>query len=277
MKRFFSIVLCLSALVACKKESQSEIAIKKEYNVTFNINGLNSGSGDSKSATISSNSTSNDSEISKITYLAYNEYDALVDSVSQDNSGDTFGSILGKLAPGKYTLVFIASKNSFLLEGAGNLNYLNLVFPQDVFLSKTTVTISRKDVVKDISLTKVSGKLQIEIEDFMPQNAAEIQISISNAPDKLMIKTGRAASVSPINMIIPVEQNDLGKAGKIIETDILASSTPINTITITLLDADKNVLAEKVLNNVTITKSTNTVLSAKLFEYEPSETMLASN
>ena len=276
MNNFLLLMLSVVGLVSCKKESHSSI---KEYKVTYNISGIgsNSNSSISKNASASSETVADGNAFFNITYLAYNENDVLVDSISRFINGkEGFGSIPSKLSPGKYTLVFVASKNRFLLEDINNLNSLHLLFPQDVYLEKTSITISNKNVVKDIVLEKVSGKLQIEIEDILTENVAEIQISLSNAPDKFMIKAGETASVSPLTMLVPVEQADFGKAHKVITTDILASKTALTWITITLLDGDKNVLAEKTLNDVSIVQNETTFLATKLFEYDSDETMLAA-
>ncbi len=267
MKRICVLMIGLLGMVACKKESPNAELTEREYKVTFNVKSLRQTSESariSKTASLSSDSVAEN--FYRITYLAYNESHVLVDSTSQYNNGNTgFRSIPSALAPGKYTIVFIGSESNFLLEDIGNLNSVNLVFPQDVFLAKTEISVTDKNVVKSIALEKVSGKLRIDIEDKLPENVDEIHVAISNAPDKLLINTGMVASVAPLTLVLPVEKTDLQKTHKIIETDVLASETPLTWVIITLLDKGKNILAQKTINNVVVERNSAAVLSAKLF------------
>ncbi|MEO7216274.1 hypothetical protein [Mucilaginibacter sp.] len=173
---FICLVACIN--VGCKKNKKESESQKNDfkYDVTVNVNG-----GDftqiihSKPLTTNALKTNAADTVltNAINIFYYQIYDAsnkLITTVKQTSDQSNFGVITASLTNGSYTFAIIGSKklNGYDYDLMANANYYyfssNNTSVGDTFFKKINVTVSGAAVTQNITLDRIIGQLEINLE-----------------------------------------------------------------------------------------------------------------
>ncbi len=278
MKRAI-LYLMLSACLfySCKKEhSGNNNPIQKKYKVTFNISGFSAtviGSTPGKQ-TLSGVKADADVPIAPyIKMLYYAVYDAsgnLVHTIYRDSTYLDLGTVTDTLPSGNYA-VLVAG-------GQGNLssNFATSTFAsalvtggptwEDTFVGESALTVSTSNVSQTISMSRIVGKLTLKILDTMPANASSIVIAMSTeyASYGTAALSPLVGAVTNAQTTFGIPASSKGQPNYTRSIDVLNTTQPFN-VTITCYDASQTIIAQRIVQNVSVAVDTQTVLSGDLF------------
>lgn len=204
-----------------------------------------------------------------------------------------FNVITDSLAAGTYTIVVAGSDNDMGINyhdtnwsDNSGISYLPLaqakvyqnqsldVTPvsQVIYFGKTTITVGAGDSAQGFSLNRVVGQLEVNIEDAIPANVANISIAaIGN--NSAFFFNSETSGESPAggedeatyNFInAPVTAGNIGTTNFKVSGFIMNTNTPI-TILVRAFDSAQNLITFKRIDNVQFSKNKRTILTGKLF------------
>ena len=290
---YLLIVLCLFVF-SCKKEHSSQ-PDNKLYKVTFNVSGFTQGT-----TVFSAKGNSNrkidalqiDALSDNVTNLVYAVFDAsgnFVHNIYQNSSTATnFGTITDNLAAGTYTIVFVAGQD--LLYGYGTyedptdpsaalfstLSSAQIFYKnydgddlgdfQDTFYKKLSLTVSTTSTSQAITLDRINGELELYIKDALPANAASIEFSTVASLEYSIATSSPLAPLSGYSL--NAESNipaDSAGVSNYNFSAIVLNTTQSFTVNIYCYDVNGNVIAQRIVDNVSCQVNKKTILTGSLF------------
>jgi uncharacterized protein YcfL len=208
---------------------------------------------------------------------------------------DPYNIITDSLAAGTYTVVLAATSNE---NGIGiNDNDSQLDFgiaiysllpqavvyagqgldaiprSQDLFFSKSTLVVGDQNVTSNVTMNRVVGQLEVDLQDAVPANVAYIYIGRQNEDGGYLINTGTSAYADEFvddfgALFDPdfdtITSTETGKTGLLLYRYIWNTATTVN-IVLEAHDKYNNVLFTKTISNVQFYKNRKTILTGKLF------------
>lgn len=288
MKRILSVIFVIGVLFSsCKKDKSHTNNNNELHAVTFNVTGfsqqladfgvtnkkvtstaLNSG----KLATNAAD-TSLTNHIGVIYYLVYDSQGKFLHSIKQLSSDTNFGTIKDNLHIGSYTAVLAAGGNYLLAGGAtlstGSLYYFNAgtyYYDQDTFFKKIAINVTNTDVVAPVTLSRVVGKVLINIEDAIPADALSLTLTTSDAflqDYNFGSLSPSTAMKSPYNVLINFKNSDIGTKNYQLSFLTLNTTTPFSIV----LQAygPSGSISKKTISNITCYPNKITLLTGNLF------------
>jgi hypothetical protein len=210
------------------------------------------------------------------------------------NTTDPYNVLTDSLVAGTYTVVFAGDNGG---SGIGINNddsdfdavKLFYLIPQAViyvgqgldpvpvnvplFFSKTTLVVGNQNTTSNITLNRVVGQVEVDLQDAMPANVAYIVIARQNEDGGFMINT--ETSTFPVeneddqgNLIDNGENvitsSEIGKTDLLFYRFIWNTATPV-TIILQARDKNSQVLFTKTIPNVPFYQNRRTILTGKLF------------
>ncbi|MFC0517507.1 FimB/Mfa2 family fimbrial subunit [Mucilaginibacter angelicae] len=280
MKKYLSLLflMCFFTFACKKKHDPVPDPVQKVYKANFNLTGFTQSIAGVSNGKQHVNSVGTNAAPVPVTtdyfkvikYLVYDANGNLFHSLTIDSTASNFGNISDNLPAGTYTIGIAA--------GQAGLTYnkdLNNVFYYassmgsslpwgDTFFNKSQLTVSG-DVTRDVTLSRIVGQLEINIEDAIPAVAKSIDITIKNEYSYYSFANELPNSGSPEAFTTIIPEASKGKTNFKINK-IIANTVAPFVVTITCYDANqKNIGQGAVINNVTCQKNTRTILSGKLF------------
>ncbi|MDB5126607.1 hypothetical protein [Mucilaginibacter sp.] len=258
------------------------------------------------------------SEIKRITRYANNntmsiyhqdgkDYGNRIPGLEYVTNTAPFNVITDSLAAGNYTIVVTGSSGAIIIntdktsfgdpiyrpirQSSPTTNYVDLAavyvaegvdaIPRsvEIYFAKCNVTIGDTDATHSLTLNRIVGQLEVNLEDAIPNNVAYIQAGRSGEykgfsfeyevpfGETMIGDDERYADVTP-NVITSA---DIGKTNYKLQRYILNTQVPI-TIVLKAYDAANNLIVRKEINNVRFYKNKRTILSGKLFNTGPAAT-----
>jgi hypothetical protein len=205
---------------------------------------------------------------------------------------DPYNVITDSLAAGTYTIVVAGSDADISANNHNsswadfdNIAYFPLaqakVYPnmgldlrpvsQVIYFGKTTITVGSGDSAHGITINRVVGQVEVNIEDAMPANVASISIAaIGNHAAFLFDSETSAESAFSedevtYNIITrQVTAADIGTTNFKVAGYITNITTPIS-IVVKAYDSQQNLITFKRIDNVQFSKNKRTILSGRLF------------
>ena len=176
--------------------------------------------------------------------------------IKGDGSYTTFGEFTANLQVGTYTLVAVAryyyAGDAFTLTSPTAAAYTS-ERPRETFAGTQSVTVTSASALDlDVTLNRISSWLKIVSTDGRPASATKIRTTFAKGGKGFNPTTGLATT-------------DAGFAVPFLYTDEESM-----TITIEALDADDNVLATRVVNNVPFKRNRQTILTGAVFTADAS-------
>ena len=189
--------------------------------------------------------------------------------VKSDNTTyTTFGTFTASLPIGNYTMVAVGyayyDGDVFVLTGPTEAGFTS-ERPRETFSATQDVTVTNTTPLNlNVTLSRISAKLNIVSTDNRPASATKIRTTVSKGGKDFNPTTGLALSDAGFTQT----NNPSSAVGATISVSsfpFLYADEETMTVTIEVLDADDNVLATKVVNNVPFKRNRSTKLQGALF------------
>ena len=270
MKRYIpTIILLFLYLTGCKNDKQNTPSPSgKTYKVVFNASSSSQNVNSTKGKVINDLKTNAVGPVGSsakiLHYLVYDSSGNFLHIIKQDSTMSNFGIIADELPAGTYTFYFGAGQDSF--RSVYQVHYFDSYHQEgsspiwaDWFYKKITLTITDSNINQDVTLERMVGQLQLNIEDALPSNVNRISITTTG-------ELGHYDYTQDVFTYPEDVQSSFGIPTANNKPTILIgnTSTPM-TIKITCYANNSTVLAEKTIKNVQFTKNVKTILSGKLF------------
>ncbi|MCQ6957585.1 hypothetical protein [Mucilaginibacter aquariorum] len=205
---------------------------------------------------------------------------------------DPYNVITDSLAAGTYTIVITGSDDEL---SANNHNsqwadFENIVYyplvqakvyqsqaldvrpvSQVIYFGKTTITVGSGDSAHGITINRVVGQVEVNIEDAIPANVSSISIAAIGNHSAFLFNSETSAEPGYIedevtyNFITrQVTAADIGTTNFKVAGYIMNITTPIS-IVVKAFDSQQNLITFKRIDNVQFSKNKRTILSGHLF------------
>jgi len=214
-----------------------------------------------------------------------------------------FGSLQDTLAAGKYTVCLFGSNYKFTInqrdqydpnagpEGIeplanayiGEKEFLGFhySFTEDSFYKKFSLTVNNEPIKQDLSLDRITGKLEINILDAIPANANKFEFRVYYAATHIKLATsdllgdthyadeeGEEFPEYAENFLfhpIQIKPSEKGMANYQYIKFLFGRSKPV-IVKLRCVDASGKLIANKTVKNVLIYKNRRTILKGRLFD-----------
>ena len=185
----------------------------------------------------------------------------------------TFGEFTANLPVGNYTMVALGytylAGDVFVLTSPTEAAYTS-ERPRETFCKTQSVTVtSTAPLSLNVTLNRISAKLEIISTDNRPAGIAKMRTTFAKGGKGFNPTTGLATTDAGFNQT----NNPSTAVGATIEVNavpFLYTDEESMTITIEALDADDNVLATRVVNNVPFKRNRQTILTGAVFTADAS-------
>ena len=193
--------------------------------------------------------------------------------IKGDGSYTTFGEFTANLPVGHYTMVALAryyyAGDAFTLTSPTAAAYTS-ERPRETFAGTQAVTVTSASPLDiDVTLNRISSWLKIVSTDGRPASATKVRTTFAKGGKGFNPTTGLATTDTGFSQT----NNPSTAVGATIEVNavpFLYTDEESMTITIEALDADDNVLATRVVNNVPFKRNRQTILTGAVFTAEAS-------
>jgi hypothetical protein len=205
---------------------------------------------------------------------------------------DPYNVITDSLAAGTYTIVVAGSDDDMGVNNHNtsssdfdNIAYYPLAqakvyqnqgldvrpLSQVIYFGKTTITVGSGDSAHGMTINRVVGQVEVNIEDAIPANVASISIAaIGNHSafffnSEISGEPGYVEDEVTYNFINrQVTAADIGTTNFKLAGYIMNTTTPISII-VKAFDSQQNLIIFKRIDNVQFSKNKRTILSGDLF------------
>lgn len=284
MKKAIPYLLVIGLFIAsCKKEHSATPAPNPTdttlYDVTFNVSGF---SQIIKTASKSKQTINSNSDIQNNVTVLYYFVRRLSGNgtgltLRQDTTSENFGTLSDRLAAGKYGIYIVAGQDG-LSSSAPMVSYNGRW--KDTFYKGDTITVSDTPIVKDLTLGRVVGQLEVNITDLIPTNADNIVVNVKSDFGRMYLSpapiAGQDHGYDPFDVNdttkIPVDAK--GKIGLKIKPIILINTREAFNVNITCYDASKKILGSAIVSDLTCERNTRTLLTGNLFNTNNSPSVI---
>lgn len=186
-------------------------------------------------------------------------------------SSQSFGVINDRLAPGKYTVVFVASKGhvaftAAILDSAhffGREAGLPDNTWEDTFHKTLQVTVGSSPITQSVRLDRVVAGLELNLKAGVPTNASRLSIAVDYENNSYYTNTGERGGTLTKTKNFMLGDDDKGVMDKKFLMHIMNVNRKLR-VTIKTYDAQNNVLSEKVVPEVMFYANKKTTLSGNL-------------
>jgi len=142
----------------------------------------------------------------------------------------------------------------------------------EIFLGKIRITVNNQDSQQNITVNRIVGQLEVNIEDAIPNNVAYLGVIRINEDGGYLLYDETpfgTTSLPDEDWEGDYERNiittaDHGKTNYKTDRFVLNTITPI-PVQIVAYDINNNVVAQATVNNVQMYKNKRTILTGKLF------------
>lgn len=292
MKRYiYSMIFVCLVILSCSKDHSKETGIAEgTHKVVFKVGGFSQQSGGFETRGVTTNrlttnaaDTSLTNRISVLFFAVYDSSGKLVSLTKQLSTVSYFGTYSNNLRAGNYTIAIAGGGKSFSYEAipyvpgvaadAQSLSTDVLIYRgadininpfSDTFFKKIALTVSSGDVTQNITLNRITSKLDINIQDAIPANTTSITARTDvGVAAWFLVGTETPSSEEEIYLVNNIPANKIGTSNYTISTIVLYKS-PV-TIDLYAKNSKGETFAEKIIKNVTFEKNKLTVLSGSLF------------
>lgn len=280
MKRLLFFVGFLSLCISCKEPDKEDDALL--YNVKLNLSNIRSEITDLKSSPSLSVSEA-DTSLNKLNYIYYAVFDAtgkFEKQIRQSKPNVDFGIISDQLKQGDYTIILMATGGEIVFsESPASLTKLKIsTLPAtgDFFFKKMRITVSSAGVNTPVTLERIVGYLELNVEGTIEDNIAKIELVVDNEIAYYNLESEAAETAySPVSRSVSenvTSQNRSSfKLGMFILNDRLPLTVYIRTTT------TSNVVKSKMVSGIQIEHRKKTSLIGKLSDLLAAGTKISIN
>lgn len=301
-KSYIIIFIFCIAFAACKKDSKpAPVDANTLHKVTFKVSSFsqqhlafqpNSTTRPKSLNSLSTTYPSSSDTIRTYPALVYQVYDStgkLVHQISQDTTTANFGTINDQLTAGTYTIIMVgginvdtrsAGSEKLMPVNYGTTSTQHLVdaevlylmynpyagnsapFFDETFYKKFTLTVTSGSIAQNISLPHIVGQLIVNIQDAIPANAQNIQLTIGSISYVYNLGTGlpdvKGDSGTMAYLVVP------GVTNFKMYNYILNTTAPFS-VTISAYSDGNVLIASKTIQNVSCAANQQVTLTGNLF------------
>lgn len=221
-----------------------------------------------------------ETQIDQLYYFAYDSAGNEVSAITQGAGLLEFGTIKDSLAPGNYTIVLMANKETYNplwddnphlpLASAGPRFYSNFFgfVPGDIFFKKFAFTVTDADTVvtNNLTLERILGKLEVNVLDAIPSTPTghTLTVTISTEITTFGFANGAATIFEPSDS----RWIGIGAVGTGKYSNVVMNTEIPFTVTVTDYDYLSNVTVKKTIPNVRCYRNKRTILTGNIFDGE---------
>jgi hypothetical protein len=209
MKRnIIFLVLCCAVLLSCKKDKKAPDLQpqSKERQLSFTINGFTQSTGPVTNSVNKKLETNAIQDSSMLTYVLLDSTNTVVKIVNQSSSDASFGTFTDNVLPGTYYVAFLASelpsntqtiKTKLTYKDKGRFNYMSTTTPsvaapwRDLLYVKSKIVVANNDLALSFTLTRIVGKIQLEVLDAIPSGAPGLSLLFTEFNTYFSVITGK--------------------------------------------------------------------------------------
>jgi hypothetical protein len=301
MKKIFIYIAAIASITvgSCKKDhSKGTDPTKELHNISFHVTGFsqqlaNFSTAPTNTVKILNNVTNLSTTqalgdvFKSLNCLVYDASGKFLHLIHQASTESGFGSVTDNLAEGSYTFVFIGSKanitppayastnlqNTYIATGGTSSGAMGVRQASDVFFKKVQISVGATNTVQNVTLDRIIGKIQLNIEDVLPASIVFITLSVSNGSPNFSIPLSAPAAGTTGGSFnyVNVTAADKGKPNYN-NIAILALGNSNGTVSVTVSAYTEPyspspgfAYATKTISNVTCLPNTITLLTGPLF------------
>lgn len=275
-------VLIVIFITGCKKDhSATHDQTSPKYIVNFNVGDLSQQIVDiNKSSKLKVNATSHSDSLAMLFgSLSYWVKGSASKHIIQKPGDSNYGTFLDTLAAGTYTISIIGGQTGLKFFDP-NASYYSSKYdpvsfqtnapldgpPGDTFRKLFTITVPGADLNQTVTLTRIVGKLEINIEDPIPATVTKIAATVKN--EVFGFNIFYADSVNSYNAahdyLLFTQNVTAGDVNSKLSTLMFNTRFPFN-VELIAYDAANNIIADRIITNISCYKNKKTSLSGKLF------------
>jgi hypothetical protein len=281
-------LLILSSLLVvlflgCKKtEDQSYTPDEKTYSVTFDASTLTTHLQDYSKAgnSVSELGDTLKNYCRKLNYHLFRADGTYLRTIwQQEGMGQgVTGIVKDDLVAGSYIALFIGYEGAFIGENPTDLPNLFMetwyIFWPGVYMKRIDFTVSNSNIVRNVRMTRVTGAVDVNIEDALPVNAARITLEAIDDVKNLYFVDSTRNTFHKKYQEFTISADQKGQTNTRFVMNVINTFKPF-TLVIKCQDKFGGVLSQKVVNNVMCYKNRKTMLSGKLFSPSTSSSVEA--
>lgn len=272
MKRFLPILFAGLTLFGCQKPAVKPDTLTEaqttKYDVTFKVADFGSTVGAfnaSTKGTMAVGDTLKNYADNLYYYVFSSTTGLLVKSISQNALTTGFGTITDQLPSGTYNVFMAASKGTLTLQ-AGN-DYSVATYQatpwSDTFTKTFTLTVGTSAVTQSVRLDRALGGLEVTLTDAIPSTVAKISLVFEKDASSIYMKSGLPFLNANAGKDFTIASSDIGVKNKKFFMYIGNTST-MATVSIYAYDAGNNIIAQKRVGPVMVSRNQITLLSGSL-------------
>lgn len=248
IKKLMILGVSLACLVACNKDKGLESSEAQKVEVKFNVQALNV---DVQPMNASRSVTTRAEANSVLTDIQYYFFNTVTnEKVSGNQASSTVGGVFGQisvmLSPGRYDAVFLGNTVNntdgiFSVSLGDNItsNSAFSVFNKEVFYLKTTYDITSATKSEEVDLSRVVGKLVLQLNDkSVPNDVSRIGVSFDYLPRFRPMYN--ESTTTPIGYHETFNQDLTFTNSQIDEIGVFLLPQQSKTMTITIYDSENN-------------------------------------
>ena len=259
MKKFLFIsALIALVLVGCKSKDDPESATEKQT-VTFNLNGWqqSTSSMGPRKVTIL-----DDEGGTALTDLFI--FDGSSQVAHQTNDDANFGTVTLDLSHGNHNMSFIMTRSTGITYEDGVMTFGSV---RSTFGKLLALNVTASTGAQDLTLDRISGQLQLTINDAFPTAAAEIEFVVDPRYSQLNVTNLQAVNGASWNQRVSCTTKQGQSGVNYTFNHIAPSLTDEYTadVTINIYNAGGSVIHSVTIDDVRFAANTRTLLSGNLF------------
>jgi hypothetical protein len=266
-------------LFSCKKDNKSPNHATKLYPITFNISGFTvtntptDAAGKLKSTALATQAADS-IPVNRLVYWLLDPKQSISYSVRVSNKGEAgFGTFTDNVAPGNYIIAFAGSSANLKFDGP---NYFFTFAPvptyvghpsywEETYFKTIPITVTSSGVNMDVSLSRITAKLDLVIKDPIPVGTSKIVVSFPDTAT-VMVKTGLGNGITTNGATKTISATDIGKTNYTISMNTLNNIKPFDVVVTYYGPDPSGPLGTKTIKNVVCKANTKTTLSGNLFD-----------
>lgn len=292
MNKSIFLVLCCAVLLSCKKDKKAPSPEpqpqSKERQLNFTINGFKQSTGPVTNAVdkkLEVNETTSIENASILTYVLLDSVNQVIKIVNQSSTDAAFGTFTDSVLPGTYYVAFLASEKP----GNSTINNTQLTYKnngrfcyslvsntattaqwRDLLFTKTKIVVTDSNLTLNFTLSRIVGKIELEILDALPAGANGLNLSFTETSSYFSVITGKFVTISGVTIpggfstsVVPGTTNNklityTGTLNTLIPVTITSYHSP-------LLGTDETTVIRKAGIRITCQANKVTIISGNLF------------
>ena len=261
MKKYlFCSAICALLLISCKSGENAPEAMQQ---VTFKLSGFEQSTEPMNSPRKAPQSTILDDEGGTALTDLY-VFDGTTQLAHQTNDDPSFGTVTLNLSHGNHSLSFVCTRSTGLSYSEGVLSATAL---RPTFGKTLALNVSASTPAQDLQLDRLTGNVNVTINDAFPAAANQIEFVINPRYTSLDVATLCGVDGSSWSQKVSCTAK-VGQSGVEYNFNLLAPSRTDEftaDVTINIYNSSNEVIYSVTIDDVRMASNTRTLLSGNLF------------